>query len=446
MKSPRIVSAEEAVASIGKEQMIYFSGNANQPEKMAKAVQNDPESVSGSTVVQALTLDRGWVAPHVMKHARVKTPFAGYALRDAINAGHADIIHTHLSLWSDLLENEYRPDVAIVQVSPPDEGFCSLGLDAGLSHPAVMAAKRVIGVVNSNMPCFHRELLLGEWDSDKNMPLQSGCAVPYDLFDMIVETDDPLMTHPMGGELDEVSQKIGRHIAEFIRDGDTLQLGIGSVPDAVLECLDGFQDLGLHTEMACKGAYILWEKGVITGKKKNLLRGKMVLGFVLGDEEMYAALGHPDFCFLPQHWVNDPRIIAKNQNMVSVNSALAVSLPGDVCASSIGPKVYSGDGGQRDFVLGARRSKGGRSFIALPSTYVGKDGKLASRIVPLLPYGSHVTTSSSTVDHIVTEYGAVRLAGKTLRERAELLIGIAHPDFQGELEQAARILDGVMLH
>lgn len=451
MKASTVVTAEEAVASIGKKKTIYVSGNANEPKTMAQTLQQNAHLVSGSRVIQALTLTSGWTTPGVMEHIRMATPFPGHAVRNAVNAGHADLIDTHLSLWPGLLETEHLPDAVIVQVSPPDDhGFCSLGLDPGLSQPAVMAAKQagkpIIAEVNSNMPCLHRELLLPEWDWEKNTRLESSCSVPYDWFDMVVETDNPLMTFPMSGEPDEISQAIGRHIAEHIRDGDTLQLGIGSVPDAVLACLGGFKDLGIHSEMVSDGVYDLWEQGVITGKKKNLLRGKMVIGFVLGDR-IYSELGHSDFCFLPQHWVNDPRIIARNRNMVSVNSALSVDLAGNVCASTIGSTIVSSFGGQRDFVLAARESKGGRSFIALPSTYLKKDGSgLGSRIVSRLALGSQVTDSAATVDWVVTEYGAVRLAGKTRRERAKLLISIVHPDFREQLEEEARTLPGVMLN
>jgi acetyl-CoA hydrolase len=243
------------------------------------------------------------------------------------------------------------------------------------------------------------------------------------------------------GETNELSMRIAQHAASLIEDGSTMQMGIGAIPDAVLHYLHGKRDLGVHTELFSDGVMDLVQAGVITNEKKTLHQGKIIAGFILGSRKLYSFVDdNPIVELHPTEYVNDPFVIAQNDKMVSINSAIEVDLTGQVCADSIGPKLYSGVGGQVDFVYGASRSKGGKPIIALPSTTTLKEGTRLSRIVPLLKQGAGVTTTRNHVHYVVTEFGIAYLYGKTIRQRAKALIDIAHPDFQEELERKAREL------
>jgi acetyl-CoA hydrolase len=251
----------------------------------------------------------------------------------------------------------------------------------------------------------------------------------------VVEVDDELIEHPMSDELSEVSRKIGENIASLIEDGATIQMGIGEIPDAVLDYLGDKKHLGVHTEMFSDGLVDLFEAGVVTNERKTLHRGKIVASFVIGTRRAFDFVDNNPFMeFHPNEYVNDPYVVARNDKMVAINSALAVDLTGQVCADSIGTRIYSGFGGQLDFIRGAARSEGGVPIIALPST--AKGGSL-SRLVDTLIPGSGVVTTRADVHYVVTEYGIANLYGRSLRERARSLIDIAHPDFREELEWAA---------
>jgi len=311
-------------------------------------------------------------------------------------------------------------DMAFIHISPPDEhGFCSYGVGVECTKAAAETAKSVVALVNRQMP-----RALGD------------AFIHVSRLTHVVEIDRPLVELPKAGEVGPVAREIGRRVSELIENGSTLQMGIGEIPDAVLLFLNDKRDLGIHTEMFSDGAVELFERGVITGEAKTLHKGKIIAGFVLGTKRSFDFLDNNPFVeFHPTEYVNDPFVIAQNDKMVAINSALAVDITGQVCADSIGRSIYSGFGGQVDFIRGAGRSRGGKPIIALPST--AKDGKL-SRIVDVLPEGSGVVTSRADVHYVVTEWGVANLFGKSLRERALALIECAHPDFRDELCCAAR--------
>lgn len=353
--------------------------------------------------------------PELQGHLRNRCFFAGESTRALINSGQADYVPLFLSeLPKRLRSGDERVDVAMIQVSQPDaHGNCSLGISVEATAAAVQSASKVVAMINPQMPRTHG-------DSFVNIRQ----------IDTAIECDWPLIEHPYQ-EPTKIQQAIGRNIAGLIDDGDCLQMGIGGVPDAVLEQLADRKDLGVHTEMFSNALPRLIELGVVTNSRKKKQRGKSVTGFVMGNRALYDFVDdNPSVAFLDIEYVNDPTIIARNDQVVSINSALQVDLSGQVCADSLGTQIYSGVGGQVDFVTGAGFSKGGKSIIALPST--AKGGAM-SRIVPTLAAGSGVVTTRAQVDFVVTEFGVAKLKGLSLRERAEVLISIAHPDFRDGL-------------
>ena len=344
--------------------------------------------------------------------------FVGGNIRKMINdSNKANYIPVFLSEIYQILEyGEKKVDVALLKVSPPDQhGYCSLGTSVDVSLAAVMAAKRVIVEVNENVPRVHGDGFIHISQIDK-----------------AVESTDPMYAvEPR--QLSEEEVKIGKYIAELIEDGSTLQMGIGGIPDAVLAQLGGHKDLGIHTEMFSDGVLPLVEKGVITGKYKKVLPGKLVSCFTLGSKKLYDFLDdNPIVEFKEASFTNDTALIRKNPKVVAVNSAIEIDLTGQVCADSIGTYQYSGVGGQMDFIRGAALTPGGKPIIAMTST----TRKGVSKINPLLRPGASVTTTRAHVRWIVTEYGAVNLFGRDLLDRARALISIAHPDHREELEKA----------
>jgi acetyl-CoA hydrolase len=338
-----------------------------------------------------------------------------------VNEGRADSVPAHLSEIPRLMDSGAIPiDVALVQVSPPDEhGFCSFGVGVECTKAAAEKARAVIALVNRRMPRS-----LGD------------SFIHVSRLAHVVEADRPVLELTHSDRVGDTARAIGRNVAELIEDGSTLQMGIGEIPDAVLLNLEGKRDLGIHTEMFSDGVVALFEKGVITNAAKTIHRGKIIASFVLGSRKTFDFLDNNPFVeFHPSDYVNDPFIVARNDKMVAINSALSVDLTGQVCADSIGRQVYSGFGGQLDFIRGAARAKGGKPVIALPSR---AKGGTVSRIVDTLAEGAGVVTTRADVHYVVTEHGIAHLYGKSLRERALALIAVADPDFRRDLEAAAR--------
>ena len=422
----KVATPEQAVQTIHSGMRVFLTGNCSVPQRLLTALVARAPELSDVEITQVLTLGE---APHadpaVHGHLNINTLFISDNVRSAVQQGKADFTPCFLSEVPLLFRNGILPlDVALIHVSPPDEhGFCSLGIEAGLVKTPSQVAKIVIAEVNEQMP-----RTLGD------------SFIHFSKINYAIPVDYPLTEIRMG-DTSDLSMKIGRHVAEYIEDGSTLQLGIGAIPNAVLGYLESKRDLGIHTELFSDGVMSLVQRGVITNEKKTLHPGKIVAGFILGTHELYSFVDdNPIVELHPTEYVNDPFVIARNDRMVSINSAIEVDLTGQVCADSIGPKLYSGVGGQVDFVYGASRSKGGRPMIALPSTATMRDGSTLSRIVPTLKPGAGVVTSRNHVHYIVTEFGVACLYGKTIRQRAAALIEIAHPAFREELEQQAHEL------
>ena len=419
----RVTTAAEAVRRITSGMRVYLTGNCSVPQTLLSAlVQRAPE-LQDVEIVQVLTVGPAdYVAPEMAGHLRVNTLFISDNVRAAVNEGRADFTPVFLSEVPRLFKSGLlAPDVALVHVSPPDEhGFCSFGIEVGMTKPTAQSAKVVIAEMNPRMP-----RTLGD------------SFIHLSKLDLVVPVDYPLPEIRMG-DTSETIRRIADHVAGLIPDGATLQTGIGAIPDAVLSLLGNHKDLGIHTELFSDGIIDLIARGVITGERKTLHPGKVIAGFVLGTQRLYDFIhDNPVIELHPQDYVNDPFVIAQNVRMVAINSAIEVDLTGQVCADSIGPRLYSGVGGQLDFIYGASRSQGGVPVIALPSTALG--GR-ASRIVGTLKPGSGVTTTRNHIRFVITEHGVADLYGKTVRERARALIGIADPRFRDDLERSAHDL------
>lgn len=422
----KIKSPLEAVGYIKSNSRVYVHPGCATPEVLVNAMCERYEELENVEVVHILTVGKTkYVEPQYEGHFRHNALFIGKNVRSAVHEGRADWTPIFLSEIPYLFYRRKLPiDVALVHVSPPDEhGFCSFGVGIETTKPATEVAKYIIAQVNPNMP-----RTLGD------------AFIHVDKFTACIETDVPIKELPqvdadISPNEAEVYQKIGENIANMIEDESTLQLGIGAIPDAVLRFLHGKKHLGMHTEMFSDGAIKLIDEGVITNERKTLHAGKIISSFVLGTKSLFEFLDdNPRFEFHPSHYVNDPFIIAKNRKMVAINSAIQVDLTGQVCADSMGSKFYSGYGGQLDFIRGAARSEDGKPIIALPST--AKEDTI-SRIATQLTPGAGVTTSRGDVHYVVTEYGVADLYGRTVRERVQSLINIAHPKFREELEQYA---------
>jgi acetyl-CoA hydrolase len=418
----KTITPEEAVRHIQSGQRVFVTGNCSVPERLQDALVARASELENVELIQVLTFGRApQAAPELVSHLRVNTLFISDNVRKAVNEGRADFTPCFLSEIPLLFRDGQLPiDVALVHVSPPDEhGFCSYGVEVGVTKTAAQSAKVVIAQVNPNMP-----RTLGD------------AFIHLSKIDYIVPVDNPLPEVHMA-DTSDLSQRIAHHIVDLIPDGATLQTGIGAIPDAVLRQLGGKKHLGIHTELFSDGVIDLIEQGVIDGELKSLHPGKVIAGFILGTRRLFDFVhDNPIFEMHPTEYTNDPFIIAQNDRMVAINSAIEVDLTGQVCADSIGTRLYSGVGGQVDFVYGASRSKGGIPIIAQSaSATVG--GKLTSKIVPMLKPGAGVTTSRSHVHYVVTEFGAADLYGKTVRQRARALIEVAAPEFRAELEQQA---------
>ncbi|MCX6149575.1 MAG: 4-hydroxybutyrate CoA-transferase [Ignavibacteriales bacterium] len=423
----KVVSSDEAVKVIKSYDNIVVQPGCAVPMELVRAMVRRKDELANVNLYHILTVGPlPYTDPGMEKHFRHTAFFIGGNTRKAINEGRADFVPIFLSEVPLLFKNGIiKSDVALINVSPPDEhGFCSYGVDVGTIKTPAEKSKVIIAQINKNMP-----RTLG--DSFIHVS-KIKHIVEYDEAIQELAQVDPDLTE----ETKDIFNKIGSHIADLIEDGSTLQMGIGAIPDAVLQFLKHKKDLGIHTEMFSDGIVELIEDGIVNNEKKTLHPGKIVAGFILGTKKSYNFIdNNPIAEFHPQEYVNDPFIIAKNNKMVAINSAIEVDLTGQVCADSIGTKFYSGIGGQVDFVRGAAHSDGGKPIIALPSTT--KDFKI-SRIVTTLKPGAGVVTSRGDVHYVVTEYGVAHLYGKSVRERAKALINISHPAFKDGLTEFAK--------
>lgn len=420
MKIPVIYkSAEEALSIIQPGNRIYIHGSAQTPINLLKGLASHAHRLKNIEIVSItvygdLQLDK----PEYEGIFHFNSLFVSSSLRNAVNEGRADYVPVFLSEIPELFKQKILSiDVALVQVSPPDDhGYCSLGVSVDIARSAVNTTKHIIAQVNPNVPRTHGDGLIHS-----------------SRFHSMVYCDEPLFEANYGEKVGAAELKIGANVASLIEDRSTLQMGIGSIPDAVLRLLVNHKDLGVHTEMCSDGIIDLVEKDVINNRYKKIHPNKTVTAFALGTRRLYDYLDdNPSFNFLDIDYVNDPHVIRRNNKMVSINSAVEIDITGQVCADSIGTFQYSGVGGQMDFMRGAALSEGGKPIIALPSRTV----KGIPRIVPTLKPGAGVVTTRAHMHWVVTEYGIAYLFGKNLRQRARALINIAHPDDREGLERS----------
>ncbi|MDX1762466.1 MAG: acetyl-CoA hydrolase/transferase C-terminal domain-containing protein [Christiangramia sp.] len=419
MRNLNMVSAHEAVSTVKSDQRVFIQGAAMTPNVLIDALCNRYRELKNVEIIQIHTEGKALYteAPY---HDSFKTNscFVGGNVRGAVNSNFGAYIPIFLSEIHVLFRKNILPlDFAFIQVSPPDKhGYCSLGVSVDITLPAIQNAKKVIAQINPNVPRTHGDGI-----------------IHIDQIHAAVEVDHPIhSTHP--GEPTEIEKQIGKHVAELVEDGATLQMGIGGIPNVVLNNLVNHKRLGIHTEMFSDGILPLIEKGVITGEEKEIKTGKLVTCFAVGSPKLYDFVDdNPLVHFKEAAYTNDTAIIRRNPKVTAINSAIEIDLTGQVCADTIGKIQYSGVGGQMDFIRGAALSEGGKAIIALPS--ITKNG--ISKIVPYLKEGAGVTTTRAHVHYIATEYGVVNLFGKNLKQRAEALISIAHPDHREELSRQA---------
>jgi acyl-CoA hydrolase len=412
----KLTNPADALEEIRSGQRVWIHAGCATPCTLVNELQKRAPHLYDVELMHMLTLGEAWYTrPEFEGHFRANALFIGANVRGAVVEGRADYTPIFLSEIEGLfLSGECPVDVVLCQVSPPDDhGYMSLGVSIDCTLTAARNARVVVAEVNDRMP-----RALGD------------AFLHVSEITHLIETSHPL--HEFTPEpYTDIQRRIAAHVADLIPDGATLQLGIGGVPDAVLHALVDHRDLGIHSEMVSDGVIELIERGTINGRRKSLHPGKAVAGFVLGTHALFDYLhNNPFFEFHPTRYTNDPFVIAQNDRMVAINSALQIDITGQICADSIGPRAYSGFGGQVDFMRGAARSKGGKPIIALPAT--AKNGAI-SRIVATLDPGAGVVTSRADVHYVVTEFGVAYLHGKTLRQRAEALIAIADPRFRDEL-------------
>ena len=412
----KLRTPDEALRCVESGMRVYIQPGCAEPETLVEALMRRGPVVSDVEVVHMMTMGCApYVAPEMAGHFRHNAVFIGANVREAINDGRADYTPIYLSEIEALFESGAMPiDVALIEVSPPDtHGFCSFGIGVDTTLTAARCARIVVAQVNDFMPRTYGDSFIHVND-----------------IDVIVDSSRPLCAFK-NPPITDLQVAIARNVAGLIDDGSVLQTGIGGIPDAVLPFLKDRKDLGVHSELVSDGIIPLVETGVITGARKNFKPRKIILGFALGSQNLFRFVdNNPIFEFHPTSYTNDPALIARNDNMVAINSALQIDLTGQVCSDSVGTHFYSGIGGQVDFLRGASRSKGGKAIIAISST--AKHGKI-SRIVPMLSPGAGVVTSRGLIRYVVTEYGVAYLHGKTIRQRAQALIEIAHPSFREEL-------------
>lgn len=411
------MTAQEAVTRISSGNRVATPNAAGAPGHLLEALVNRKDELRDVEIVHMVPLGKTFYAePGMEKHFCHNSLFAGASTRDTIMAGHGDYTPCFFHKIPELFETTLPLDAAFIHVSPPDDhGYMSLGVSVDYSKRAAGTAKLVIAQVNKYMPRTLGDSFVHVSDID--------CIVEFD--QPVIELPPPVIT--------DVEKQIGENCARLIQDGDTLQLGIGAIPDAVLLFLKDKKDLGIHSEMFSDGVVELVEAGVINNRMKTLHKGKSIATFLMGSRRLYDYVhDNPAVEMYPVDYVNDPVMIARNDNLVSINSCVQVDFLGQVVSDTVEPKQISGVGGQVDFVRGAAMSRGGRSVIAMPSTK--RKGTLSS-IVPFIDEWAAVTTSRNDISYIVTEYGIADLKGRTARDRARQLIEIAHPEFREELKK-----------
>ncbi len=414
----KLRTADEALRCVQSGMRVYIQPGCAEPETLVEALMRRGPFVQDVEIVHMMTMGAApYVAPEMAGHFRHNAMFIGANVREAINDGRADYTPIYLSEIEGLFESGAMPiDVALLELSPPDShGFCSFGVGVDTSLTAAKCARYVVAQINDQMPRTYGDSFIHVKD-----------------IDAVVNSSRPLcaIQHP---PITEMHKAIARNVASLIDDGAVLQTGIGGIPDAVLPFLMDRKDLAVHSELVSDGVIPLIEAGVLTGARKNFKPRKIILGFALGTKQLFDFVdNNPIFEFHPTAYTNDPGSIARNDDMVAINSALQVDLTGQVCSDSIGNHFYSGIGGQVDFLRGASRSKRGKPIIAISST--AKSGTI-SRIVPMLSPGAGVVTSRGLIRYVVSEYGVAFLHGKSIRERAQALIDIAHPKFREGLYQ-----------
>jgi 4-hydroxybutyrate CoA-transferase len=425
--SRKLTTSDEAVKKIKSGDNLVIQPGCAVPHELIRAMVRRKDELENVTIYHILIVgELPYVNPGMEKHFKHKAFFTGANVRNAVHEGRAEFIPIFLSEVPLLFKrNIIEVDVALINVSPPDEhGFCSYGVDVGTIKTAADKAKIIIAQINSEMPRS-----LGD------------SFIHINKIHHLVEHSEPIQELPQvdpntSEEMLQIYDSIGKNTAELIEDGSTLQMGIGAIPDSVMKYLRSRKNLGVHTEMFSDGLINLVEEGIVNGEEKTIHPGKIIAGFVLGTNRLFKFIdNNPVIEFHPQEYVNDPFIIAQNKKMVAINSAIEIDITGQVCADSIGTRIFSGIGGQVDFIRGAAHSEGGKPIIALPS--ITKDGKV-SRIVPILNPGAGVVTSRGDVHYVITEYGVAHLFGKSLKERASELISISHPKFRDELTKYAR--------
>ncbi len=416
----KLTTADQAIKVVKSGDSVFLHMGCSEPEVLVQALIRRAPELRDVEMVHLLTFGNAdYTHPEYDGIFHHTGYFLAPNVRKAVHDGRADYVPIYLSEIEGLFNDGSTPvDVALMQGCPPDEnGYMSLAAGVDINFAALRVAKHIIFEVNDQAP-----RILGD------------CVVHISQAHQIVECSHALPEYHCA-EVTDTHRQIGCHIANLIPDGATLQMGIGAVPDEVTRNLRNHKNLGVHSEMCSDGIIDLIESGVVNNSKKTLHPRKTITGFVFGSKRLFQYIdNNPQFEFRPTSYVNDPFIIAQNDNMVAINAAIEVDLTGQVCSDSVGCKPYSGCGGQVDFIRGAARSKGGKPIISLPST--AKHGKY-SRIVPILKDGAGVVTSRADVHYIITEFGVAYLHGKSLRQRAEALIGIAHPDFRDELTKAA---------
>lgn len=418
----RLCTAEEAVKSIKSGDRVAFAHAVAEPAILVDAMVANAEAYKDVEVCHMVTLGKGaYSKPEMKEHFRFNGWFTSPATRDSIAQGHGDFTPVFFhEVPNYIRKGIFDIDVFMVMVSPPDEhGYCCVGVSCDYTMQGIESSKIVLAEVNDQVPVVFGDTF-----------------VHVSKIDKFVETSHPLFELGLP-KIGEVELAIGKHCAELVDDGSTLQLGIGAIPDAVLQSLKDKKDLGIHSEMISDGVVDLFEAGVVNNSKKGLNKNKMIVTFLMGSKRLYDfARENPAIEMRTVDYVNNPVVVAQNTNLVCINSCLAVDFMGQVVSDSIGTKQFSGVGGQVDFVRGAAMSLDGKgkAIIAMPSVANKKDGSMVSKITPFIDHGAAVTTSRQDVDYIVTEYGIAELKGKTLKDRARNLINIAHPDFREELK------------